>query len=184
MTASATTAPIIRSDTLPQLRRVLESLPALRAYLGDILQVVLVLDASCVQGELRWRVGPRINPAARTYLHEAIVSGVVIAFALAQAHRRIHTKALAKCPCWCDIDSFFSGSTVSCRGRLSSCHVKKSGAERPSVEKRKSCDCLRLPSLPAVARSSLPYGNCRPGASERICLQVLQLRCLCPPNSP
>jgi hypothetical protein len=81
MTASATTAPIIRSDTLPQLRRVLESLPALRAYLGDILQVVLVLDASCVQGELRWRVGPRINPAARTYLHEAIVSGVVIAFA-------------------------------------------------------------------------------------------------------
>lgn len=81
MTARTTTAPIIRSDTLPELRRVLEKLPALRDYLGDILQVVLVLDASCVQGELRWRVGKRRDPAARTYLHEAMVSGVVIAFA-------------------------------------------------------------------------------------------------------
>jgi len=38
MTAGATTAPIIRSDTLPELRRVLEKLPALSQYLGDILQ--------------------------------------------------------------------------------------------------------------------------------------------------
>ncbi len=81
MTTTATTAPIIRSDTLPELRRVLEKLLELRQYLGDILQVVLVLDASCVQRELRWRVGPRKNPAARTYLHEAMVSGVVVAFA-------------------------------------------------------------------------------------------------------
>ncbi len=81
MTAGATRAPIFRSDTLPELRRVLEKLPALRQYLGDILQVVLVLDACCVQGELRWRVGARRNAAARTYLHEAMVSGVVIAFA-------------------------------------------------------------------------------------------------------
>ena len=52
MTAGATTAPIIRSDTLPELRRILEKLPALRRYFGDVLQVVLVLDACCVQGEL------------------------------------------------------------------------------------------------------------------------------------
>lgn len=81
MAPGATTAPIIRSDTLPELRRVLEKLPALRQYLGDVLQVVLVLDACCVQGELRWRIGPRKNPAARTYLHEAMTSGVVVAFA-------------------------------------------------------------------------------------------------------
>jgi hypothetical protein len=81
MTAGATTAPIIRSDTLPELRRVLEKLPALREYLGDVLRVVLVLDACCVQSELRWRLGSRKNPAARTYLHEAMVSGVVVAFA-------------------------------------------------------------------------------------------------------
>jgi len=81
MTTGPTTAPIIRSDTLPELRRVLEKLPALREYLGDVLQVVLVLDACCVQSELRWRVGARKNPTARTYLHEAMVSGVVIAFA-------------------------------------------------------------------------------------------------------
>lgn len=81
MTVGATTAPIIRSDTLPELRRVVEKLPALREYLGDVLQVVLVLDACCVQSELRWRVGSRKNPSARTYLHEAMVSGVVVAFA-------------------------------------------------------------------------------------------------------
>jgi hypothetical protein len=60
MAARTTTAPIVRSDTLPELRRVLEKLPALRDYLGDILQVVLVLDASCVQGELRWRGLPAV----------------------------------------------------------------------------------------------------------------------------
>jgi hypothetical protein len=81
MAAGATTSPIIRSDTLPELRRVLATLPVLRHYLGDVLQVVLVLDACCVQGELRWRVGARKDPAARTYLHEAMASGVVVAFA-------------------------------------------------------------------------------------------------------
>jgi hypothetical protein len=72
---------MIRSDTLPELRRLVEKLPALREFFGDVLQVVLVLDACCVQGELRWRVGARKNPAARTYLHETIVSGVVVAVA-------------------------------------------------------------------------------------------------------
>src|SRR6267378_1431991 len=81
MTAVAITSPIIRSDTLPQLRRLVEKLPALREFFGDVLEVILVLDACCVQGELRWRVGARKNPAARTYLHEAMVSGVVVAFA-------------------------------------------------------------------------------------------------------
>jgi hypothetical protein len=81
MAGGTTRAPIIRSDTLPELRRILEKLPALREYLGDVLRVVLVLDACCVQSELRWRVGSRKNPAARTYLHEAMVSGVVVAFA-------------------------------------------------------------------------------------------------------
>src|SRR6266478_2722505 len=81
MTALATTSPIIRSDTLPELRRLVQKLPALREFFGDVLQVVLVLDACCVQGELRWRVGARKNPAARTSLHETIVSGVVVAVA-------------------------------------------------------------------------------------------------------
>lgn len=81
MTALATTSPIIRSDTLPELRRLVQKLPALREFFGDVLQVVLILDACCVQGELRWRVGARKNPAARTYLHETIVSGVVVAVA-------------------------------------------------------------------------------------------------------
>jgi hypothetical protein len=42
---------------------------------------VIVLDASAVQSELRWRLGSRTNPTARSGLHEAIDSGAVIAVA-------------------------------------------------------------------------------------------------------
>ena len=61
---------------------------------------------------------------------------------------------------WCGIHPFFSGNTIPCRGRTSGWRVKKSSAERPSVEERKSRDCLRLQSLPTVTRSSLIHGNC------------------------
>jgi len=41
----------------------------------------MVMDASAIQGELRWRLRRRAKPAARTGLHEAIEAGVVIAYA-------------------------------------------------------------------------------------------------------
>jgi hypothetical protein len=74
-------APVsIPSDALRALLN-LRDVPLLRPLLEDIIQIVIVLDASAVQGELRWRLGSRINPTARTGLHEAIDSGAVIAVA-------------------------------------------------------------------------------------------------------
>jgi hypothetical protein len=71
----------IPSDALRALLNLRDEFPAFRQLLKDIIQIVVVLDASAVQGELRWRLGSRINPTARTGLHEAIDSGAVIAVA-------------------------------------------------------------------------------------------------------
>ncbi len=74
-------APVsIPSDALRGLLS-LRDVPLLRPLLDDVIQIVIVLDASAVQAELRWRLGSRINPTARTGLHEAIDSGAVIAVA-------------------------------------------------------------------------------------------------------
>jgi hypothetical protein len=71
----------IPSDALRTLLNLRDEVPVFRQLLEDIIQIVIVLDASAVQGELRWRLGSRTNPTARTGLHEAIDSGVVIAVA-------------------------------------------------------------------------------------------------------
>src|SRR5690349_12273280 len=73
-------APVIRSDTLRILLKLRDDSPSLRQLL-DILQITIVLDASAVQSELRWRLSSRSNPKARSGLHEAIDSGAVIAVA-------------------------------------------------------------------------------------------------------
>lgn len=48
---------------------------------GEILQLRVVIDANVVIEQLIWRLTKRRDPSARTGLHEAIDSGVVIAFA-------------------------------------------------------------------------------------------------------
>jgi hypothetical protein len=72
---------MIRSDGLRSLLVLRDVSPLFRQLLSDIIQIVVVLDASAVQSELRWRLGSRTNPAARTGLHEAIDSGAVTAVA-------------------------------------------------------------------------------------------------------
>lgn len=72
---------IIPSDALRTALKLRDEAPAFRALLEDIIQIVIVLDASAVNSELRWRLGSRNNPTARTSLHEAIDSGLVIAVA-------------------------------------------------------------------------------------------------------
>jgi predicted nucleic acid-binding protein len=47
----------------------------------EILQLRLVIDANIVQEELRWRLKRRRKADARTALHEALASGVLIAYA-------------------------------------------------------------------------------------------------------
>lgn len=71
----------IPSDALRALLNLRDEFPPFRQLLEDIIQIVIVMDASAVQGELRWRLGSRTNPTARTGLHEAIDSGAVIAVA-------------------------------------------------------------------------------------------------------
>src|ERR1700674_3086742 len=73
--------PLSRSDALPGFRRLLVHLPAFREAFGDLVQIRLVIDASIVQKELRWRIGSRRDPDARSGLHEAIDSGTILAFA-------------------------------------------------------------------------------------------------------
>jgi hypothetical protein len=87
----------IPSDALRALLRLRDEFPFFRELFGDILQAVMVLDASAVQGELRWRLGSRTNPTARTGLHEAIDAGVITAFAPAFLRQEIekHLPAIA-----------------------------------------------------------------------------------------
>jgi hypothetical protein len=80
---------IVRSDSLRHFLELLEGMPGIRPLIGTIFQVLVVLDASYIQGELRWRVGSRRDPDARTSLHEAIVSGAVLAFAPTFLNREI-----------------------------------------------------------------------------------------------
>ena len=63
----------IRSDALRALLDLRDEFPLFRRLLDDIIQIVMVLDASAIQGELRWRLRRRTKPAARTGLHEAVV---------------------------------------------------------------------------------------------------------------
>jgi hypothetical protein len=74
-------APIIRSDSLGDLLRLVDGLPGIRPLIGEVFQVIVVLDASYVQSEIRWRVGSRNDAHARTSLHEAMASGVILASA-------------------------------------------------------------------------------------------------------
>jgi predicted nucleic acid-binding protein len=72
---------VVRSDSLPQMLNFAASIPAFAPLLKNIVRIGIVVDAHVVQQELRWRLGRRKNPEARTGLHEAIASGVIIPFA-------------------------------------------------------------------------------------------------------
>lgn len=72
---------LVRSDSLPRLLEFAGNLPAFAPLLKDIVRLGVVLDAHVIQQELRWRLGRRKKPDARTGLHEAIASGVLVPFA-------------------------------------------------------------------------------------------------------
>lgn len=73
---------VFRSDNLPTLRLFLEMWPDLK-HLVELraLQIRAIVDANVVQGELRWRLGSRENPQARSGLEEAIDAGVLVLIA-------------------------------------------------------------------------------------------------------
>lgn len=70
--------PVFRSDVLRPFLDLLDIFPTLRVLIGEVLRFLVVLDASQVQAELRWRLGSRRDPCARSALHELIEAGIVI----------------------------------------------------------------------------------------------------------
>lgn len=73
---------LFRSDNLPTLRLFLEMWPDLKHFVElRALPIRAIVDANVVQGELRWRLGSRENPQARSGLEEAIDAGVLVLIA-------------------------------------------------------------------------------------------------------
>jgi predicted nucleic acid-binding protein len=85
------------SHALPALVGLAQSVSALSPVLQGFVRFHLVLDANILQEELRWRLGKRQKPHARTRLHEAIVSGVLVAYAPAIVEQEIleHAEEIA-----------------------------------------------------------------------------------------
>lgn len=81
---------ILRADLLPNLVAILESFPALRSMLPQVLQLAVVIDANVVYGELRWRLKNRPRPDVRSSLEEALASRVLIAYAPHHLDDEIH----------------------------------------------------------------------------------------------
>jgi len=73
---------LFRSDILPSLRRLFDKSPELKLLVERrILQIRAIVDANVVQRELRWRLGFREKPEARSGLEEAIDAGVLVLIA-------------------------------------------------------------------------------------------------------
>lgn len=72
---------LVRSDFLPQLVAFASTIPGFAPFLKNVVRIGVVVDANIIQEELRWRLGRRQKPEARTGLHEAITAGVIVPFA-------------------------------------------------------------------------------------------------------
>ncbi len=88
---------LLPSDLLPALVGLAQRVSALSPILEGYVKFHLVLDANIIQGELRWRLGKREKPHARTGLHEAIMSGVLVAYVPAIVEQEIleHAEEIA-----------------------------------------------------------------------------------------
>jgi len=74
------TPPGLRSELLPQLRRILESISQLKELIGPIPEFHIVVDANILIEEVRWRQIKRRNRAARSHLEECIVAGTIVGY--------------------------------------------------------------------------------------------------------
>lgn len=88
----------LRSDLLPHLAGLLQTVPSLRTVFPQIFQLRVVIDACVVQRELRWRLQNRKKPEARTALHEVLQCGVLVAYAphFLETEIREHIPRLAR----------------------------------------------------------------------------------------
>ncbi len=73
--------PLFRSDALRGFHELLSQIAAFEPIYRRIFRVELVIDASMVQRELRWRLRGREKPDARSAMQEAIDAGTLVIFA-------------------------------------------------------------------------------------------------------
>lgn len=67
----------IPSDNLASLRKLIAAM----GIVGVVHQVRVVVDSNWVLRDLRWLLGSRSNPAARTAFQEVLASGTLVAYA-------------------------------------------------------------------------------------------------------
>jgi predicted nucleic acid-binding protein len=80
---------LIPSEFFSQLVSLVSLFPYLKPLLPRLIQVRLVLDANRVYGELLWRLKRRRVVTNQSGLHEAIASGLVVAYAPAFLQQEI-----------------------------------------------------------------------------------------------
>lgn len=69
---------IFPSDKLKELTDLARRHPAFAHLVQDLIQVWFIVDASIIQEQLRWRLGKRTKPHARSNFQEAVESGIFI----------------------------------------------------------------------------------------------------------
>ncbi|HEY1722233.1 MAG TPA: hypothetical protein VGG27_13395 [Magnetospirillaceae bacterium] len=70
----------LRTDYLPELRKMLETVDAFRQLIGPIAQFDLVVDANFLIGDVRWMMVRRTNPDARSALRECLSANTILAY--------------------------------------------------------------------------------------------------------
>lgn len=87
----------IRSDTLDNLRQIIEHYSELDKYIGSILQLRLVIDSNAVISDLLW-MSRRKDEGNKTAIIEVIQAGTLIAYAPNQLKNEIeqHLPDIAK----------------------------------------------------------------------------------------
>jgi hypothetical protein len=78
--ASVRLADIFQSDTLVVIREFFSKSPEMQR-LAEILRIYAIVDANRVHEELRWRLGRRKNPQARSGFEEVLDAGVLVLIA-------------------------------------------------------------------------------------------------------
>jgi len=73
---------VFPSDALLKIRKVLSKTPELQRLIDQqLVRLYAIVDANVVNAELRWRLGSRREPQARSGLEEALDSGVLVLIA-------------------------------------------------------------------------------------------------------
>lgn len=83
-----------RSDALPNLRALIDSIENLRLLIGPIAHFDIVVDANILISEVLWHVTKRRSEDARTKLQECIDAGTFSAFATPEVVLEVKEKIL------------------------------------------------------------------------------------------